>query len=50
MSACLSILKAWVVIFKQEYLSDQTLLEPHPEQLAELETAYSEGEGKNYWK
>jgi uncharacterized protein YbgA (DUF1722 family)/uncharacterized protein YbbK (DUF523 family) len=50
MSACLSILRAWIVRFKQEYLSSQTLLEPHPEQLAELETAYSEIDGKNYWK
>ena len=50
LSACLNVLKAWIVRFKQEYLSSQTVLEPYPEQLAELETVYSEVDGKNYWK
>lgn len=50
MSACLSVLRAWIVRFKQEYLSSQTVLEPYPEQLAELETIFSEVDGKNYWK
>jgi hypothetical protein len=38
------------VRFKQEYLLSQTALEPYPEQLAELETVFSEVDGKNYWK
>ena len=50
MSACLRVLRAWIVRFKQEYLSSQTVLEPYPEQLAELETIFSEVDGKNYWK
>jgi len=50
LSACLNVLRAWIVRFKQEYLSSQTVLEPYPEQLAELETGYSEIDGKNYWK
>jgi uncharacterized protein YbgA (DUF1722 family) len=50
LSACMSVLKAWIVRFKQEYLSSQTVLEPYPEQLAELETVFSEVVGKNYWK
>jgi len=50
MSACLSVLRAWIVRFKQEYLSSQTVLEPYPEQLAEFETNFSEVDGKNYWK
>ena len=50
MSACLSVLRAWIVRFKQEYLSSQTVLEPYPEQLAETETIFSEVDGKNYWK
>jgi uncharacterized protein YbgA (DUF1722 family)/uncharacterized protein YbbK (DUF523 family) len=49
-SACLSVLRAWIVRFKQEYLSSQTVLEPYPEQLTELETVFSEVDGKNYWK
>jgi uncharacterized protein YbgA (DUF1722 family) len=50
LSANLNILKAWIVRFKQEYLSSQTVLEPYPEQLVELETIFSEVDGKNYWK
>jgi uncharacterized protein YbgA (DUF1722 family)/uncharacterized protein YbbK (DUF523 family) len=50
LSACLNVLKAWIVRFNQEYLSSQTVLEPYPEQLAELETVFSEVNGKNYWK
>jgi uncharacterized protein YbgA (DUF1722 family)/uncharacterized protein YbbK (DUF523 family) len=49
-SAIFNILKAWIVRFKQEYLSSQTILEPYPEPLVELDTAYSEVDGKNYWK
>ena len=50
MSANLNILKAWIVRFNQEYLSNQTVLEPYPEQLAELETVFSEIDEKDYWK
>ena len=49
-SAIFNILKAWIVRFKQEYLSSQTILEPFPEPLVELDTSYSEVDGKNYWK
>ena len=50
MSACLNVLRAWIVRFKQDYLSSQTVLEPYPEQLVELNTIFSEVDGKNYWK
>ncbi len=50
LSANFNILKAWIVRFKQEYLSSQTVLEPYPEQLVELETPFSGIDGKNYWK
>ena len=49
-SANLSVLKAWIVRFKQEYLSVQTLLEPYPEPLTDIDTAYSDIGGKNHWK
>jgi uncharacterized protein YbgA (DUF1722 family) len=49
-SANLNILKAWIVRFKQEYLSNQTVLDPYPEQLVELESVFSETDEKNYWK
>jgi uncharacterized protein YbgA (DUF1722 family) len=50
LSANLSILRAWIVRFKQAYLSAQTILEPYPEKLTELETDFSEIKRKNYWK
>ena len=50
MSACLNVLRAWIVRFKQDYLSSQTVLEPYPEHLVELNTIFSEVDGKNYWK
>jgi uncharacterized protein YbgA (DUF1722 family)/uncharacterized protein YbbK (DUF523 family) len=50
LSACLSVLKAWIVRFNQEYLSSQTVLEPYPEQLSEVETVFPNVDGRNYWK
>ena len=50
MSACLNVLRAWIVRFRQDYLSSQTVLEPYPEHLVELNTIFSEVDGKNYWK
>lgn len=50
LSADLGILRAWIIRFKQEYLSPQSLLEPYPELLTELESTYSEEARKNYWK
>jgi len=40
LSAVLSILRAWIVRFKQEYLSIQSVLAPYPEQLTELDTVF----------
>lgn len=45
LSACLSVLKAWVIRFREEYLMRQTFFEPFPSELAEVET----GE-RDYWK
>lgn len=45
LSACLSVLKAWVIRFKQEYLMQQTFFEPFPGELMELEMVE-----KDYWK
>ena len=50
LSAILSILRAWIVRFNQEYLSIQSVLAPYPEQLTELESIFSEVGGKDYWK
>jgi len=49
-SAVLSILKAWIVRFKEEYLINQTFLEPYPEKLVELDPIADELAKRNYWK
>ncbi|MCW4008272.1 MAG: DUF523 and DUF1722 domain-containing protein [Candidatus Bathyarchaeota archaeon] len=49
LSALLSILKAWIIRFKQDYLSAQTLLEPYPEALTELDYTLSYNV-RDYWK
>jgi uncharacterized protein YbgA (DUF1722 family)/uncharacterized protein YbbK (DUF523 family) len=50
LSANLNILRAWIVRFKQGYLSMQSMLEPYPEKLTEIETVFSEANKKDYWK
>ena len=50
LGASLSVLKAWIIRFKEEYLMNQTFLEPYPEQLAEVDTITADSEGKDYWK
>lgn len=42
LSANLSILRAWIVRFKEEYLTNQTFLEPYPEELTDLDPVASE--------
>ena len=50
LSSTISILKAWIIRFKQEYLMDQTFLEPYPDELAELDSFSAEFVAKDYWK
>jgi len=50
LSASLNVLKVWITRFKEEYLMNQTFLEPYPEQLAEVDTIIADNEGKDYWK
>jgi len=38
LSANLSVLRSWIIRFGQEYLATQSILEPYPEPLVELET------------
>jgi uncharacterized protein YbgA (DUF1722 family)/uncharacterized protein YbbK (DUF523 family) len=42
LSANLSILKAWIVRFKEKYLLDQTLLYPYPDELVDLDPVTKE--------
>lgn len=48
LSACTSILKAWIMRFKDEYLMNQTFLEPYPEQLAEVDTIAANSKGNDH--
>jgi uncharacterized protein YbgA (DUF1722 family)/uncharacterized protein YbbK (DUF523 family) len=48
-SAPLSIVKAWIVRFNEDYLGKQTFFEPFPEKLMILKNGESEEE-KDYWK
>lgn len=50
LSAGLSVLKAWIARFKEQYLMNQTFPEPYPEQLADVGTIMADNEGKDYWK
>jgi len=50
LSAELSVLRAWITRFKQDYLSTQSILEPYPESLTELESAFSQNGERDYWK
>ena len=50
LSASLSVLKAWIIRFKEKYLMIQTFLEPYPGQLAEVDTTMADSGGKDYWK
>jgi uncharacterized protein YbgA (DUF1722 family) len=38
----LSVLRAWIVRFKEEYLMNQTFLQPYPEELTDLDPVASE--------
>jgi uncharacterized protein YbgA (DUF1722 family)/uncharacterized protein YbbK (DUF523 family) len=50
LSANVSILKAWIIRFKQKYLMDQTFLEPYPEELVDIDSFSAEFKAKEYWK
>jgi uncharacterized protein YbgA (DUF1722 family)/uncharacterized protein YbbK (DUF523 family) len=50
LSANISILKAWIIRFNQQYLMDQTFLEPYPEGLVDLDSFSAEFMAKEYWK
>jgi uncharacterized protein YbgA (DUF1722 family)/uncharacterized protein YbbK (DUF523 family) len=47
LSANLSVLRAWIVRFKEKYLMNQTFLQPYPEELTDLYPVASEFGKKN---
>ena len=49
-SAVLSILKAWIIRFDEEYLMKQTFFEPYPEELMDMDATAGYRNEKDYWK
>jgi len=45
-----SILKSWIIRFKEDYLLNQTFFEPYPEELADIDAMTIYCDGKDYWK
>jgi uncharacterized protein YbgA (DUF1722 family) len=50
LSTPLNVLKAWIIRFNEEYIMQQTFLEPYPETLMEKENTIPNINEKNYWK
>jgi uncharacterized protein YbgA (DUF1722 family)/uncharacterized protein YbbK (DUF523 family) len=50
LSTPLSVLKAWIIRFNEEYLQQQTFFEPYPQDLMEKTYADQPGKEKDYWK
>ena len=50
LSVCKSILRSWIIRFKNDYLSTQTFLESYPEELVDLDSYSAEFMAKEYWK
>jgi len=46
----LNVLKAWIIRFNEEYLMQQTFLEPYPEALIQQENTIPNIDKKDYWK
>ena len=50
LSTPLSMLKAWIIRFNQEYLMQQTFFEPYPESFMEPLNGGALNKEKDYWK
>jgi len=50
LSAVLSVLKAWIIRFNEDYLMKQTFFEPYPEELAETDVMAQKGDEEDYWR
>lgn len=48
-STPLSLLRSWIIRFKEEYLASQTFFEPYPEELFEPYNLKNEDLEKDYW-
>jgi uncharacterized protein YbgA (DUF1722 family)/uncharacterized protein YbbK (DUF523 family) len=50
LSVITSLLKLWIIKFREEYLMNQTFFEPYPKELIDIETMTTYCDGKDYWK
>jgi uncharacterized protein YbgA (DUF1722 family)/uncharacterized protein YbbK (DUF523 family) len=50
LSTVLSVVRAWIIRYSEEYLMKQTFLEPYPEALTEIDSVSGQDEDKDYWK
>ncbi|MCW3997748.1 MAG: DUF523 and DUF1722 domain-containing protein [Candidatus Bathyarchaeota archaeon] len=50
LSTPLSLLRSWIIRFKEDYLANQTFLEPYPKELFEPYNLKNEDLEKDYWK
>jgi len=50
LSVITSLLKLWIIKFREEYLIKQTIFEPYPKELIDIETMTAYCDGKDYWK
>jgi uncharacterized protein YbgA (DUF1722 family)/uncharacterized protein YbbK (DUF523 family) len=50
LGTCLSVLKSWVIRFRDEYLMHQTFFEPFPDELIQVDISEAESNEKDYWK
>lgn len=49
-SVNIGILRAWIIRFEEDYLAKQTLFEPYPEDLMDIDAMTTYCDGKDYWK
>ena len=50
LSTPLNLVRSWIIRFNEEYLLQQTFLEPYPEELITQEATILNTEDKEYWK
>lgn len=48
-SVPIGTLRSWIARFQDDYLANQSFFEPHPRDLADIETMTSYCDGKDYW-
>jgi uncharacterized protein YbgA (DUF1722 family) len=50
LSILITIVRSWAIRFEEDYLLNQTLFEPYPEDLINKDAFTTYCDGKDYWK